>query len=92
VIPFGIGSRAAAALVIVAALAACLQASGAADPPVFDGGRALEHLRAVVAFGPRPPGSAAGSTTCRPEVNAERYSRLSMPTTKQPDRASTSAT
>jgi Zn-dependent M28 family amino/carboxypeptidase len=65
VIPISIGSRAAAALVIAAALAACLQASGAADPPAFDGGRALEHLRAVVAFGPRPPGSAAAAETRR---------------------------
>ncbi len=64
-IPSGIGSRAAVALVIVAALGACLQASGAADPPAFDGGRALEHLRAVVAFGPRPPGSAAAEETRR---------------------------
>ena len=40
-------------------------AAGAADPPAFDGGRALEHLRAVVGFGPRPPGSAAAEETRR---------------------------
>ena len=31
----------------------------AADPIAFDGGRALDHVRALVGFGPRPPGSAA---------------------------------
>lgn len=31
----------------------------AADPASFDGGKALEHVRALVGFGPRPPGSAA---------------------------------
>jgi Zn-dependent M28 family amino/carboxypeptidase len=65
VIPISIGSRAVAALVIMAALAACVQAAGAVDPPAFDGGRALEHLRAVVGFGPRPPGSAAAEETRR---------------------------
>jgi Zn-dependent M28 family amino/carboxypeptidase len=65
VIPFSLGSRAAAALVILAAVAACVHAAGAADPPAFDGGRALEHVRAVVGFGPRPPGSAAADETRR---------------------------
>jgi Zn-dependent M28 family amino/carboxypeptidase len=37
----------------------------AADPPGFDGGRAFEHLRAVVGFGPRPAGSAAAEETRR---------------------------
>ncbi|MEW5982222.1 MAG: M28 family peptidase [Acidobacteriota bacterium] len=31
----------------------------AADPVTFDGGRAFEHVRALVGFGPRPPGSSA---------------------------------
>jgi Zn-dependent M28 family amino/carboxypeptidase len=36
----------------------------AAQPPAgFDGGRAYEHLRQVVAFGPRPAGSAALAST-----------------------------
>ena len=64
-ISISLGSRAAAAIVVVASLAACLQAAGAADPPAFDGGRALEHLRAIVGFGPRPPGSAAAGETRR---------------------------
>jgi len=57
------GSRAAAACVLAAVVLACGQTAGAADPYAFDGGRALEHLRAVVGFGPRPPGSAAAAET-----------------------------
>jgi len=59
------GNRAAFAFAVMAAIAACGQPTTAADPPVFDGGRALEHLRAVVGFGPRPPGSAAAEETRR---------------------------
>ncbi|MCK7523800.1 MAG: hypothetical protein MZV64_42360 [Ignavibacteriales bacterium] len=35
------------------AAAACAADGRAADPPAFDGGRACEHLRAVVALRPR---------------------------------------
>ena len=39
---------------------ACLSASpGPAVGPKFDGGRAYEHIRQMVSFGPRPAGSAA---------------------------------
>lgn len=31
----------------------------ASNPVSFDGGKALDHVRALVGFGPRPPGSAA---------------------------------
>lgn len=42
--------------------AACLRA--AQDPSTtFDGGRAYEHLRQIVAIGPRPAGSAAAQQT-----------------------------
>ena len=58
-----LGSRIVAALALMAAVLACAPTSFAADPPGFDGGRALEHLRAVVGFGPRPPGSAAAEET-----------------------------
>src|SRR5262245_30554450 len=34
-------------------------------PPMFDGGRAFEHLREIVAFGPRPAGSATLAQTRR---------------------------
>jgi glutaminyl-peptide cyclotransferase len=60
-----IGLRTAAAAAVAATVLACGLSAGAADPPVFDGGRAFEHLRAVVAFGPRPPGSAAAEDTRR---------------------------
>ena len=58
-----LGSRLVAALALMAAVLACAPTTFAADPPGFDGGRALEHLRAVVGFGPRPPGSAAAEQT-----------------------------
>ena len=57
--------RAALVLAVAAAIAACGQPTTAADPPAFDGGRAMEHLRTVVGFGPRPPGSAAAEDTRR---------------------------
>jgi Zn-dependent M28 family amino/carboxypeptidase len=53
------------AIAVTAAVLACAPLAFSADPPAFDGGRALEHLRAVVAFGPRPPGSAAAAETRR---------------------------
>jgi Zn-dependent M28 family amino/carboxypeptidase len=42
-------------------LAAC--AAVPAAPPAFDGGKAYEHLRQIVAFGPRPSGSPALAQT-----------------------------
>jgi len=42
-----------------AVLAAMLAAQAIAPPPKFDSGRAWEHLRQLVAIGPRPSGSAA---------------------------------
>ncbi len=44
----------------VLAISATAPVAGAETPRlVFDGGRAFEHVRQVVAFGPRPAGSAA---------------------------------
>src|SRR5262245_11931774 len=40
-------------------LLALLLAAQAAAPPAFDSARAWEHLRQLVAIGPRPSGSAA---------------------------------
>jgi hypothetical protein len=40
----------------------CLHAAQA-PPPQFDGGRAYEHLRQVVAIGPRPAGSPGAAKT-----------------------------
>jgi hypothetical protein len=64
VIDLTLGSR-AVVLALMVALLACAKPAPAADPPAFDGGRAFEHLRAVVGFGPRPPGSAAAEETRR---------------------------
>jgi len=58
-------SRLALVLGVMALLTACVMPATAADPPVFDGGKAFEHLRTVVGFGPRPPGSAAADETRR---------------------------
>jgi glutaminyl-peptide cyclotransferase len=41
------------------AFALAFQASAAPPPPKFDSGRAWEHLRQLVALGPRPSGSPA---------------------------------
>jgi glutaminyl-peptide cyclotransferase len=52
--------------VVVAALlgvAAVVAAAAAQSPAGFDGNRAYEHLRQVVAFGPRPAGSLALAST-----------------------------
>ena len=49
-------------VLLLALLAGCLGAAQA--PPLkFDGARAYEHLRQVVAIGPRPAGSAAAERT-----------------------------
>jgi Zn-dependent M28 family amino/carboxypeptidase len=56
---------AATLLAMLIAAVACAHTVSATDPPAFDGGRAFEHLRAVVGFGPRPAGSAAADETRR---------------------------
>lgn len=43
----------------VVTLAAAVAAASGKPAPPFDGGRAYEHVRQLVAFGPRPAGSAA---------------------------------
>jgi glutaminyl-peptide cyclotransferase len=52
------GSRMAAVLV-TGLIAACAAKVAAVDPPAFDGGKAYDHVRTMVGFGPRPAGSAA---------------------------------
>ena len=54
-------SKLLAALPVLAVLSACL--SAAQQAPKFDGQRALEHTRNVVALGPRPAGSPALART-----------------------------
>jgi len=53
------GALAAIALLLGAAMLISAQASRTPPPPAFDGARAYQHVRELVAFGPRPPGSAA---------------------------------
>jgi glutaminyl-peptide cyclotransferase len=60
-----IGTCAVVALAALAVLSAYVPPASAAEPVAFDGGRALEHLRAVVGIGPRPAGSAAAEETRR---------------------------
>jgi len=57
------GALAAIALVMGAAMLTTAQASPTPPAPAFDGARAYAHVREVVAFGPRPPGSAALGAT-----------------------------
>jgi Zn-dependent M28 family amino/carboxypeptidase len=54
---------AAIALAAGAAMLTSAQASRTPPAPAFDGARAYSHVREVVAFGPRPPGSAALDAT-----------------------------
>ena len=63
--PVRAGARVVTLLSALTLLTACIMPATAADPPGFDGGRAFEHLRAVVGFGPRPAGSAAAEETRR---------------------------
>lgn len=49
----------AASLVV----SACLTITQPAGPPAFDGARAFEHLRRIVAIGPRPAGSPGAART-----------------------------
>jgi glutaminyl-peptide cyclotransferase len=53
--------RSISALTAVIGLSACLDAAQPA--PRFDGRKAFEHIRAMVALGPRPAGSAALAKT-----------------------------
>lgn len=68
----------AALLVLLGA--ACVAASPAAPPP-FDGARAYEHLRQLVALGPRPAGSRAAART-RAYIKAE-LTRLGLEPVEQ---------
>ncbi len=61
----GAGTRVVMLLAVTALLSACAMPATAADPPVFDGGKAFDHVRAIVGFGPRPSGSAAAEDTRR---------------------------
>lgn len=67
-----------------------LAAAGAAfapAPPAFEGARAWEHLRQVVALGPRPSGSQAAADT-RAYI-AREIARLGLQASEQPFLAGT---
>jgi hypothetical protein len=57
------GANAWVLAVVALVLSACLHAAQPASTPVFDGGRAFEHLRQIVAIGPRPAGSQGAELT-----------------------------
>ncbi len=61
--------------------------AAAAGPVTFDGGRAYDYLRAVVAFGPRPPGSAALEQTRK--YIRDRFGALGVAVADQPFDADT---
>ena len=81
-------SSAALAAVALAGVAACLSAAQPAAPG-FDGQRALEHTRNVVAFGPRPAGSPALAKT-RDYIRKE-LTALGLTVTEQAFEAATPA-
>src|SRR5215213_7472339 len=79
-----------AACALLIPLTACL--SAAQQPPAagrFDGQRALDHTRKVVAFGPRPAGSAALAKT-RDYIRKE-LTALGLTVTEQAFEAATPA-
>ena len=55
--------RSSLAVGMLWAVTAAIAMAVAPAPPKFDGGRAYEYLRQVVAFGPRPAGSPALEST-----------------------------
>ena len=62
--------RARTALVALAAIVfAASIAAGQSSTPAFDSSRAFEHVRQLVAIGPRPPGSP-GSQQARHYIKA----------------------
>src|ERR1700733_11773743 len=63
------------------ALFALMVALQAAMPPRFDAGRAWEHLRQLVAIGPRPSGSPAIEQTRK--YIKDQLSALGLPAVEQ---------
>lgn len=63
------------------------RAARTAEPPAFDGGRAYEHLRQIVTFGPRPAGSPSLDRTRR--YITEQLDALGITATEQAFEAQT---
>jgi glutaminyl-peptide cyclotransferase len=80
------GGRASGLLAVALLLSACLQAAQPATP-AFDGARAYEHLRQVVAIGPRPAGSKGAELT-RAYI-AQQLSKTGLAVEEQPFLAQT---
>ncbi len=80
------GGRASGLLAVALLLSACLQAAQPATP-AFDGARAYEHLRQVVAIGPRPAGSKGAELT-RAYI-AQQLSKAGLAVEEQPFLAQT---
>ena len=58
------GAAGASVLIAVTVVvSACLHAAQSSGPPAFDGARAFEHLRQIVAIGPRAAGSQGAELT-----------------------------
>jgi len=86
------GVRAAFALVVLLAGLACVSAqtpdsAKESQAPAFDSGRAFEHLKQLVAIGPRPAGSPGAQKT-RDYIKAQ-MSALGIQITEQPFDAQT---
>jgi Zn-dependent M28 family amino/carboxypeptidase len=62
-------------------------AQGGSKPIQFDSGRAYEHLRQLVTFGPRPSGSAANASAR--QYIADQLGRLGLKVVEQPFDAET---
>ena len=74
-------------LALTVTVAVAVACAAAPAPPKFDGGRAYEYLRQVVAFGPRPAGSVALEST-RQYIKKE-LAAAGIPVVEQPFDAQT---
>lgn len=81
------GARTPGPELLVVAAVLCAVPICAQAPPIFDGARAYEHVRQMVAIGPRPAGSAAIEQT-RKYVK-DQLAKASVKVVEQPFEAST---
>lgn len=80
-------SLAAASVLAFACVSAQSSSSQAAPPATFDGNRAFEHLKQIVAIGPRPAGSD-GARKTRDYIK-QQMSTLGLTVSEQPFDAAT---
>src|SRR5688572_20930101 len=93
---WGLGARdkhlriiSAVLIVLVGCACVSAQTPAPAAAPTFDGNRAFEHLKNIVAIGPRPAGSPAAQKT-RDYIRQE-MTKLGVEVTEQPFDAQTPA-